>query len=106
MSISKVVWLVMKRNGANKDLRLMFSRRAAKRHFDYDTLRLRFHRRKMQHMCRLNPFVDVWRVCGEMVARVQTAKKCDCERCEHNGYGHLHYCRRMRMWLRFELPYL
>lgn len=105
MSVRKEVWLVMKRNGANKDLRLLFSKFAARRHFEYATHSLRFQRRKMQSKCHLNPLIDVWRVCSEMTCRVSMFRGCDCGACD-NSVDHLCYHAPTRMWLRFQMPYL
>lgn len=95
----------MKRNGANKDLRLLFSKYAAKRHFEYDSHRYRFQRKKMQYKCRLNPLVDIWRVCSELTSRVSRYHGCDCRVCKDGG-DFLCYDAEFRMWLRFQLPHL
>lgn len=104
MSVKKAVWLIMKRNGANKDMRLLFSSYAAKRHFAHASQSLRYQRRKMQHACTLNPLVDVWRVCTELTSRVAKINMCCCAACTQMSVGKLRYCEKLRMWTRFVLP--
>lgn len=106
MSVRKAVWLVMKRNGANKDLRLLFSKRCAHCHFEHESHWLRHARRKMQRACKHNPLVAVWRVCSEMTSRVCKFVGCDCHECTSAQSNNLRYDKRLRMWLRFQMPYL
>lgn len=94
----------MKRNGMCKDLRLMFSKRCAQRHFAFETQKLRFHRASMQYQCRENFALRPHQVHQELTTRVQKFAGCGCVVCTSSGGEWLHFDKRLRMWMRYALP--
>lgn len=102
--VKKLVWLWVKRNGGNKDLRLLFSKRCAQRHFAFETQKLRFHRASMQYRCRENFALHPYKVHGEIECRVQKFAVCACVQCSARGVNSLHFDRNLRMWMRYVLP--
>ena len=102
--VKKLVWLWVKRNGGNKDLRLLFSKRCAKRHFAFETQKLRFHRASMQYRCRENFALQPYKVHSEIECRVQKFAVCQCQQCVHRAASPLQNDKRLRMWMRYDIP--
>jgi hypothetical protein len=102
--VKKLVWLWMRRNGMCKDLRLMFSRYAAQKHFAFETRKLRFHRASAQYQCKLHWAVQPRQLMTEIEVRVQKYASCECAKCKHDSVAHLKKDTTTRTWLRYTYP--